>query len=476
MSFAQFLAILFARRWLFLAVLLAVLLPALAVTLWLPKRYAASASVVVDVKPDPLSAFPTLANPTVMATQIDIVQSERVARRVVRNLKLLEAPQVRQQWMADTGGRGDLETWLVERFQKELSVKPSRESSVIEIAYTAADPQFAAGLANAFAQAYIDTVLELRVEPAKQYSSFFEARARDARAALGAAQSKLSAFQQHSGVVMTDERMDVETQRLNDLSSQLVAIQAAAADASSRQAQASAGSADKLQEISNHPVVAGLRGDLSRMEAKLQELSSRLGDGHPQVIELKANIAELRRRLDVEVRQLSAGVGISNSISRQREAQIRAELEAQRAKVLKMKQVRDEGMMILRDVETAQRAYDNITQRLSQSSLESQATATNVSLLNSAVPPLQAAFPRVGLNASLALFMGLLLATVATLLMELRDRRVRAPQDIEALLGLPVLGRLPAPGATSPASPLARLAGRAAPRLNAAASSAGKTV
>ena len=83
---------------------------------------------------------------------------------------------------------------------------------------------------------------------------------------------------------MTDERMDVETQRLNDLSSQLVAIQAAAADASSRQAQASAGSADKLQEISNHPVVAGLRGDLSRMEAKLQELSSRLGDGHPQVI------------------------------------------------------------------------------------------------------------------------------------------------------------------------------------------------
>lgn len=450
MSFRQFLSILFARKILFLVVLLAVLVPAIVVSLLLPKKYTATASVVVDVKPDPLAAmaFQSMMTPAVMATQVDILQSDRVARRVVRTLRLSENPQVREQWQSSTDGQGDIETWLVGQLQRELEVKPSRESSVINISYRAPDQRFAAALANAFVQAYIDTAVDLRVDPAKRYSSFFDERSKDAREALEKAQARLSAFQQENGVVMTDERMDIENQRLNELSSQLVLLQSLSAEASSRQAQASGGSADKMQEVTNNPVVAQLRTDLSRQEAKLQEFNARLGDKHPQVVELKANIVELRQRLEGEIRRLSAGVGVSSSISRQREAQTRAELDAQRAKVLRMKQVRDEGAVIQRDVENAQRNYDNIMQRLSVTSIESQATSSNVSLLNSAVPPVEASSPRLLLNTVLALFVGVLLATGVTLGAELRDRRVRSGDDIEGLLGLPVIGVLPGPQST----------------------------
>ncbi|MCV2349272.1 chain length determinant protein EpsF [Paucibacter sp. Y2R2-4] len=449
MTLSQFLSILLARRWIFLAVLLGVLIPTIVVSMLLPKKYSSSASVVIDVKADPLSpmAFQSMMTPSLMATQIDIIQSDRVARRVVRTLKLSDNPQIRAQWQAETQGLADIETWLIKRFQKELSVVPSRESSVIEIAYSAVDPRFSAGLANAFAQAYIDTVLELRVDPAKQYSAFFDTRAKEARETLERAQGRLSAFQREKDVVMTDERMDIETQRLNELSSQLVAIQAMSSDANSRIAQTNAGSADKLQEISNHPVVAGLRSDLSRLEARLQEMSSKLGDSHPQVIEAKANIKELRINLDAEIKRLSAGVGISGNITRQREAQARTELEAQRAKVLRMKEVRDEGVMILRDVENAQRVYDGIMQRLNQTSLESQATSSNVSILNAAVPPLEHSSPKMLLNTALGVFVGLLLATGTVLGIELRNRRVRGVHDIEELLGLPVIGTLPDPSA-----------------------------
>jgi succinoglycan biosynthesis transport protein ExoP len=447
MTFHQFLSILLARKKLFLAVLLAVVVPAIVVSLLLPKKYTAVASVVIDAKPDPLSAmvFQSAMSPAVMATQIDIIQSDRVGRRVVRMLKLTENAQIREQWMDDTKGEGDIETWLVERFQKELDVKPSRESSVINIGYRAQDPRFAAGLANAFVQAYIDTAVDLRVDPAKQYSAFFESRQKEARETLEKAQSRLSSFQRENGVVMTDERMDVENQRLNELSSQLVMLQSLASEATSRQAQANAGSGDKLLEVNSNPVVAQLRADLSRQEARLQELNAKLGVNNPQVVELKANIAELRQRLDSEIKRLSAGVGVSGSISRQREAQTRAELDAQRAKMLRMKQVRDEGSLILRDVENAQRNYDAIVQRLSQTSLESQATSSNVSLLNSAVPPLDASFPKLFLNTALAIFVGLLLATGIALAAELRDRRVRDAEDIEGLLGLPLIGILPGP-------------------------------
>ncbi len=451
MSFSQFLSILRARKVLFLAVLLAVVIPAVVLSLLLPKKYTATASVVVDVKPDPLAAmaYTSLMTPAVMATQADILQSDRVARRVVRALRLTENPQIREQWQAEAKGDGDIETWLIELFQKELDVRPSRESSVINVSYRAADPRFAAAMANAFVQAYIDTAVELRVDPAKQYSSFFDARSKDARDALEKAQARLSAFQSDNGVVMTDERMDVENQRLNELSSQLVLLQSLSAEATSRQAQATAGSADKMQEITGNPVVVQLRSDISRQEARLQELNSRLGDSNPQVVELKANIGELRQRLDSEIKRLSAGVGISGNISRQREAQTRAELDAQRTKVLKMKQVRDEGALILRDVENAQRNYDTIMQRLSVTSIESQATSSNASLLSSAVPPLDPSSPKVALNSVLALFVGLLLAAGVSLAAELRDRSVRSTADIEGLLGLPVIGLLPGPESKS---------------------------
>jgi chain length determinant protein EpsF len=445
MTFNQFLAVLRARRWLILWVTLGVLVPIVVLSLVLPKKYLGTASVVVEVRPDPVTGmgYQSALTPAVVATQIDIITSDRVARRVVRQLKMAEIPQFREQWQQATKGEGDIESWLVELLQNYLDVRPSRDSSVININYKGADPAFAAGLANAFAKAYLDTVLELRVDPAKQYSSFFDARAKEARDALEKAQTKLSDFQRESGVVMTDERMDIENQRLNELSSQLVAIQALSAESGSRQAQAAGGAADKLQEINAHPVVAALRADLSRSEARLQEYSAKLGDKHPQVIELKANINELRERLDSEVKRLSAGVGVTNSITRQREAQVRSELEAQRAKVLKMKQVRDEGMLILRDVEAAQRAYDQIQQRLTQTSLESQVTSSNISLLTAATPPVAHISPRPLLNSVLGLFLGGLLGVGAALVVELRDRRIRSERDVPELLGLPLLGVLP---------------------------------
>jgi len=467
MNFDQFLSVLRARRWLILLVTLGVLVPVVILSLVLPKKYVGTASVVVEARPDPVTglAYQSLLNPAVVATQIDIINSDRVARRVIRQLKIAEIPQFREQWQSETNGEVDIETWLVEMLQNFLEVRPSRESSVINISYRGADPAFAAGLANAFAKAYLDTVLEMRVDPARQYSSFFDARAKEARETLEKAQSRLSQFQQESGVVMTDERMDIENQRLNELSSQLVAIEALSSDSGSRNAQAVGGAADKMQEITSNPVVAGLRADLSRQEARLQELGARLGEKHPQVIELKANISELRERVDAEIRRLSAGVGVTDRITRQREAQVRAELQEQRAKVLKMKQVRDEGMLFLRDVEAAQRAYEQIQLRLSQTSLESQVTASNVSLLTSATPPVRHASPRVVLNSVLGFVLGLLTGIGIALVSELRDRRIRSTRDVSDLLKLPLLGVLPRQDGKASAKLTQRLTGRKTPLL-----------
>ncbi|MBK1616087.1 chain length determinant protein EpsF [Rubrivivax gelatinosus] len=448
MTLGQFLAIIRAR-WLLAAALLAVAVVVTAgVSLSMPKTYTATSSVVMDFKPDPVSAiaYGGMVPPAMVATQIDVLRSDRVAQRVVRNLKFADDPQVRAQWVEATGGRGTLEQWLAGVFQRQMEVLPARESSVISITYSAADPRFAAALANAFADAYIQTTLELRVDPARQYAGFFDVRAKEARETLEKAQARLSAFQREHGIIATDERLDIENARLNELSSQLVAVQSLTADSGSRYAQARGNQSDRMQEVLANPVIAGLKSDVNRAEARLKELTTRLGDANPQVVEARANIGELRARMDAETRRVTAGIGVSDTINRERETRIRAELDAQRAKMLQMKAMRDEGSVIVRDVENAQRTYDTIITRQNQSTLESQAPQSNVHLLTQAVAPLSPSSPRVLLNTVVAALAGALLAIGAVLVAELRDRRVRAPADVAVALGLPVIGLLPKPG------------------------------
>lgn len=445
MTFQQFLLILKARWLVILLTFVAVVGTTVGVSLVMPKKYSASTAVLVDVKtPDPLlgALMPGMMTPGYMATQIDIIQSERVARRVVRTLKIDQNPSARQQWQDETEGRGSIEAYFAELLGKQLDVNPSRESNVINITYTSSEPQFAAVIANAFAQAYIDTNVELRADPAKQYAGWFDQRTKGLRDALEVSQSKLSQFQRDNGIINADERLDVENARLQELSSQLVAIQALRSESNSRQAQAA--NTDTLPEVLQSGIVQSLKAEVARQEAKLKELGSQYGPNHPLVLRAVAEGQTLRQKLDAEIKRVAGGVGTNARVNVQREAEVRAALEAQKKKVLEIKKQRDEITVLQREVENAQKAYDLTAQRLVQTNLESQTQQTNIVVLNPAAEPVSPSSPKVLRNSMFAVFIGSLVAVGFALLLELVNRRVRAPEDIVAALGLPVIGYLDA--------------------------------
>lgn len=446
MSFSQFLAILIAHRKAALTTFGATIALVIGLSLVWPKTYTAVAVVVVDQKPDPVSANPysSFTTPGFMATQVEILQSDRVAQRVVRNLRLAESMQTRLEWAKatdSTGSTGSIEAWLGTRLEKKLDVKPSRESNLISVSYKADTPKEAAFKANAFVQAYLDTNLDLRADPAKQYSSFFDARAKQLREDLEAAQGKLSAYQQAKGIIATDERLDIETARLSDLSTQLVQLQALTAESSSRKQQAIK-STDQLQDVLTNTLIASLKTDLSREEANFEQLSATLGENHPSVIQSRARITEIRGRLESEIRKVGKGVGVTNAINQSRVADVQAALNAQRTKVLQLKEQRDQVGILQKDVENAQRAYDNVLARLSQSSLESENKLPNVAILSPAVEPAKPSSPRLLLNSIGSVFLGALLAVGMAFISEFKDRRIRSLQDLTQTLSLPVIGSL----------------------------------
>jgi uncharacterized protein involved in exopolysaccharide biosynthesis len=119
-------------------------------------------------------------------------------------------------------------------------------------------------------------------------------------------------------------------------------------------------------------------------------------------------------------------------------------LEAQKVRILDLRKQRDEVMVLVKDVESAQRAYEAVAQRYTQSKLESQANQTNVAVLTPAEPPLEPSSPKKLLNTVLAIFLGTLLGVGAALVLELLNRRVRSRDDLQEALGVPVLAEFSA--------------------------------
>jgi chain length determinant protein tyrosine kinase EpsG len=443
MSFRQYLDILRARRFLGLTVLGVTVLLTLAINLVSPRQYTATTSLVIDVKsPDPIAGMllQGMMTPGYMATQIDIINSDIVATRVVKLLGIDKNASAIQDWQTDGEGKGTIEGYYAERLQKKLDITPSRESNVININYTAIDPKFAAIVANTFAKAYIDTSVELRVAPARQYSAFFEEQQNGLRANLEKAQARLSAYQQEKGILVTDEHMmDDETSRLTQLTSQLASLQAQTADAAGRQ---KSGTSELSQEVMQSPTIQSIKTDITRAQSQLSQLSNRLGRNNPQVQELVAQIKALRNQLSEEIGRISGGAAVANRTGAAKEVELNAEIELQKKRVLKLKSQRDQLAVLVNDVETARHAYEAVGQRMIQSNLEGQSQQTNALMLSPATEPTRPSRPKVLLNLVVSIVLGTLLGIGASLVRELTDRRIRSAEDLATALTPPVLAKL----------------------------------
>jgi polysaccharide biosynthesis transport protein len=445
MTLQQFFTMVLARWRSALLVFSLLVATTLVATLMLPKQYRASATVMLDMRsPDPLAgpAMAAMATPAYMATQVDLISSERVLRKAIRTLGLTDNPELQRQWREETEGQGEFEVWLSELMLKRMEVKPARDANIITVSYSSPDPRFSAGLTNALVQAYLDTTVELRADPARRYTSFFDARAKSLREALEAAQTRLSEYQAKKGLLPNDERFDVENARLAELSSQLVMLQALAAESGGRQSQAGA-RPEQMPEVLANPVVAGLSAEVAREESRLQELATRVGPNHPQLQSARTQLNELRSKLDDATRRASGSVNVNNSVNQGRVAQVRASLEAQRARVMQLKSMRDEAAVLQRDVENAQRAYDSMSLRVNQTAIESQNTMTNVAIIKQASAPASHATPRLWLNLVIAVVLGSLLGCATAVVRELRDRRLRSADDVRQALQQRLLVTLP---------------------------------
>jgi polysaccharide biosynthesis transport protein len=446
MNLQQIINILWLRKSIALAALIITVLTATVVSLLLPKQYVATATIVIDQhSADPVTGQPLSVQlmPGYMATQVDVISSHNVARKVVEILKLNENPDM-QSGFEKSGDTGNIQDWIADTLlESHLDVIPSRESSTIQISFTSGDPQFAANVANAFAEAYIYASVELRTQPAKLNADWFDRQMATLRDKLVQAQSVLSNYQQQHSIVVTDNHLDLEIARLDGFSKELTESQTRTRELESRivllkTSLQSGGGSGALKEVLDSSLIQNLKSQQATVEANFAEVSKQVDVNHPKYKQAKAEVDSLQKKIWSEINMVLSSVNNDMTASSRRSAQIANILAEQNNKILELKKQHDEIAVLKSEVENTQKAYDTVMQQAVKSRMESEISQTNISVLNSALTPQKHAKPQLRLNIMLSIFLGSLLAIGVALVAELMDRRVRSAFDVSEILAIPL--------------------------------------
>lgn len=446
MNLNSLIGILLARKWAIIASFMLALLLAVALIVLTPKTYTAVIDLLVDSRGfDPVSGQlqPARMTGAYLATQSDIIRSRNVASKVIDELALGNSPAIIEAAKL-TGEPESDRRRMLSFLAQGLVVIPKRDSSVLSITFRAHNPALAAQLADAFAQAYILVNLELRIEPAKQTTLWYNQQLTGLRLELVEKQNALSTYQEEHNILASSDRLDLESNKLAELSSMLIAVQSERLNSQSRSDQIANTKRGQLENRAlDNPQVQKLATDLAQAQARLTELATQVGENHPQYRQARSEVVALKQQMNRMLELISGSLQSSVELSQAREDQLKAELAQQKELVLQLSRNRNELTLLKGEADNAQAAYDAALARSVQTRLESQIAATDVAILNNAQVPTRPTSPKPAMILVLATLAGLLFGVAIALGWEWLDQRIRSVFDLEQGLGLPVLAHIP---------------------------------
>lgn len=430
-------------RWKTVAVVtVSAIVAGLAITLTTPPTFMATTTLLVDFEqPVQNASEPTLAailQDSYLTTQMDIMRSRHVVAKAVDNLNLAADPTWLAAFNASESGSPSISDWIIARIIDAITVTSAKNNRLVSISYDHGDPAMAARIANGLAQAYQETNLEFNTQPASREAQEMKLNLAGLRESLEQAQQRLSAYQRERGILLTDERVDVETERLKEIMSQRLLAEADAKALIGRLNQlkemtSGSGSVEGLQEVQNSELIRDLKRELTVKQGEFTELRQKFGPNHPAYKSGEAEVKALRSQLTTELASITNSIRSQVQQSQARAASFQESEQAQKSKVMELKQARDSLPALVRDQEAAQASYDAGLASYNAFLSKSRISQTNVSVLNPALRPALPKGADLKMTAVIAAILGFILGCCVALVWELSDRRIRSRDDLRGV-------------------------------------------
>ncbi len=236
------------------------------------------------------------------------------------------------------GSRENEQDRVLKAFYKRLEIYSPKESRIIGIRFTSADPKLAAEVANKIAETYRNDLATRSLSETDAVQQALQPKIDKLVAEVAEAEAAAEQFRTQANIFKGGpNNTGLNQQQLADINAELTRVQAARSEADARaqsvREMVRAGNAESLPDVQRSPLIQNLVQQRVRVERQLSELSATLLPAHPRMRQLRADLDGLQRQIKSEVSKIVEGIEKSASIAVSREASMRQSLEQAKKQV-----------------------------------------------------------------------------------------------------------------------------------------------
>ncbi len=407
-------------------------------------KYTSTAVVVLETRQEQVVNFDSVIgglapNSSVVNTEVEVLRSRGLMRRVVDDLNLTDDPEfnealrpdsllerviaearqlVREATDGDAAEAAPVEADVVDALLARTSVRNIPSSFVFSISATSQDPRKSARIADSIARNYILDQLDVKFGAMEQASAWLTERVAELQVQLEDAETAVKDFRAETDVIDI-ESLALLNRQLKEVRDRLGAAEAAEAAANDR--------LGRLLAATGRPAQAEAAQD-RQLDALLTEIEA----GTPR-----------ERNFDDRFAQILDRVRSAARVARDQAAPLRASRDALEAQVSEQSDDLIALQQLMREAEANRLLYEYFLNRLKETSAQEGIQQADSRILSQAVVNLAPSSPRMPLLLGTAALLGLVLGAAFVLLREAQAQGYRSARELEEGTGHTVMGQIP---------------------------------
>jgi succinoglycan biosynthesis transport protein ExoP len=449
----DYIIILRKHQWLLLTFLLTVVTVVTIASFKMKPVYTAAARVEVDrdtqtVVPfndsNEYSAYEDTEN--YIETQTKILQSETLALNTIKTLDLQRYPEFGGTATDSLGSHGNAASRpaILGAFLARLSVKRVPGSRLIEVQFEAQSPQLAAQVVNTHLHNYIEQNFRSKYDATMQASNWLSAELEELRIKVEKSEDARIAYERENQIWQIDEKQDITTQKLADLSKAVTDAQTALAEKEALYQMAMSGNVDALPAARSNDVISSLLKRQADLDEQYAEAADQYGPNFPKVLRLAIQRKEVDDNLAKARKTMIESVEEEFNTSKNHVELLQEDLDRQKGEANELAEKLVQYHILQHDAESNKQLYDGLLQKLKEATITVGLHSDNIRIVDPALVPASPSRPQKARNILFAFLVGLVGGVGLALLREYLDNTVKSPDDVETLTGLPSLAVVPA--------------------------------
>jgi polysaccharide biosynthesis transport protein len=453
------------RRWTVLSALFVILTVVTIYTVRQKPVYRAASMLEIEQEnPNVITVAAIFQLPSIsedyLNTQYKILESDTLAWDVVKKLHLDQAnefgppkstsPETTKRDPAadpDPPIEAARAQRLVVAFKARLRITPVPQSRLVSVSFDSQDPKLAASVVNTLVTSYIQQNLYAHWEASQQASGWLSQQLDGLKIKLEKSEDELQQYVKINGLLFLETEkggtQNIVQERLQHLQDELTQAQADLYKKEPLYHLVQAGQYGALPGVFDNKMIQDLTAKLAELEQQKAQLAANFNATYPKTKEVQSEIDRTEQFLDQQQQQAAIHIKDEYLAAIRRVELVHEAFDQQQQQASLVAEKSVEYNILKREVDSNKQTYDGLLQRLKEAGVSAGLKASNIRIVDSAVPPIAPVEPRVPFNLAVGLAMGLICGVTLAFVQEYMDNTLKTPDDIENFLRRPALALIP---------------------------------